>query len=169
MSTGFPESDAAAAFARARRRQPLAKLASRARRRDDVTVMLPFEDVVVAVGRRGERQLGLQSIALESVIGTVDRRHGEFDRRFRPASSRARRRWESIAVARRRGRAMPPIDVYRIGELHFVIGGHHRVSVGRAHGDTGRDEQRRVELRRGDAWMRYRDHRRAAALLRRAN
>jgi hypothetical protein len=136
MSTGFPESDAAAAFARERRRQALAKLTSRARRRDDVTVMLPFEDVVAAVGRRGERHLGLQSIALESVIGTVDRRHGEFDRRFRPASSRPRRRWESIAVARRRGRAMPPIDVYRIGELHFVIDGHHRVSVARAHGDT---------------------------------
>jgi hypothetical protein len=136
MSTGFPESDAAAAFARERRRQSLAKLASRARRRDDVAVMLPFEDVVAALGRSGERHLGLQSIAVESVIGTVDRREAEFDRRFRPASSRPRRRWESIAVARRRGRSMPPIDVYRIGTLHFVIDGHHRVSVARAHGDT---------------------------------
>ena len=26
---------------------------------------------------------------------------------------------------------MPPIDVYRVGELHFVIDGHHRVSVAR--------------------------------------
>ena len=118
MSTGFPESDAAAAFARERRRQALAKLAFRARRRDDVTLMLPFEDVVGALGRTGERNLGLQSIALESVVGTVDRRAGEFDRSFRPASSRPRRRWEGIAVARRRGRSMPPIDVYRIGSLH---------------------------------------------------
>jgi hypothetical protein len=31
---------------------------------------------------------------------------------------------------------MPPIDVYRIGELHFVEDGHHRVSVARALGDT---------------------------------
>jgi hypothetical protein len=31
---------------------------------------------------------------------------------------------------------MPPIDVYRIGELHFVQDGHHRVSVARALGDT---------------------------------
>jgi hypothetical protein len=31
----------------------------------------------------------------------------------------------------RRGEAMPPIDVYRIGELHFVRDGHHRVSVAR--------------------------------------
>jgi hypothetical protein len=151
MSTGFPESDAAAAFARERRRQALAKLASRARRRDDVTLMLPFEDVVGALGRTGERNLGLQSIALESVVGTVDRRAAEFDRSFRPASSRPRRRWEGIAVARRRGRSMPPIDVYRIGSLHFVIDGHHRVSVARAHGDTHidahvREVQTRVPL-----------------------
>ena len=31
---------------------------------------------------------------------------------------------------------MPPIEVFRLGELHFVIDGHHRVSVARAHGDT---------------------------------
>jgi hypothetical protein len=31
---------------------------------------------------------------------------------------------------------MPPIDVYRVGELHFVRDGHHRVSVARALGDT---------------------------------
>ena len=29
---------------------------------------------------------------------------------------------------------MPPIDVYRIGELYFVKDGHHRVSVARALG-----------------------------------
>jgi hypothetical protein len=31
---------------------------------------------------------------------------------------------------------MPPIDVYRIGDMHFVEDGHHRVSVARALGDT---------------------------------
>ncbi len=34
-------------------------------------------------------------------------------------------------MAQRKGQAMPPIDVYRIGELHFVKDGHHRVSVAR--------------------------------------
>ena len=34
----------------------------------------------------------------------------------------------------RRGQSMPPIDVYRIGDLHFVRDGHHRVSVARALG-----------------------------------
>jgi hypothetical protein len=42
-----------------------------------------------------------------------------------------RPRWERIAMAQRKGQAMPPIDVYRIGELHFVKDGHHRVSVAR--------------------------------------
>jgi hypothetical protein len=45
-----------------------------------------------------------------------------------------RPRWERIATAQRKGEAMPPIDVYRIGELHFVKDGHHRVSVARALG-----------------------------------
>ena len=31
---------------------------------------------------------------------------------------------------------MPPIEVYRIGELHFVKDGHHRVSVGCTHSVT---------------------------------
>ena len=31
----------------------------------------------------------------------------------------------------RRGSDMPPIEVYRVGALHFVIDGHHRVSVAR--------------------------------------
>lgn len=114
----------------------MSRLAARLRLEpDDVSAMLPFEEVVAALGRRGERDLGLQSITLESIVGSVDRRRGEFDRRFR-ASSDVRSRWEGIATARRRGQAMPPIDVYRIGELHFVSDGHHRVSVARAHGDT---------------------------------
>jgi hypothetical protein len=85
---------------------------------------------VEALGRRGERRLGLQTIALDSIVGTVDRSR-EFDRAFRPTSGRVRPRWERIAEATRKGKSMPPIDVYRIGELHFVKDGHHRVSVAR--------------------------------------
>src|SRR5204863_6176544 len=100
---------------------------------DDVNLILPFEEVVEALGFRGERGLGLQSIPLDSVVGTVDRSR-EFDRRFRPTSRRVRGRWERIAEAQRRGQAMPPISVYRIGDMHFVKDGHHRVSVARAMG-----------------------------------
>ncbi len=95
--------------------------------------ILPFEEVASALGRVGERRLGLELITLDSIIGTVDRSR-EFDRDFRPTSPRVRERWQRINLAQRRGEAMPPIDVYRIGELHFVKDGHHRVSVARALG-----------------------------------
>jgi len=132
--TGFPDSDAQFDFGRARRRRALARLSSRLRREPgDVFVILPFEEVVEALGRVGEHSLGLQSIEVDSIVGTVDRGR-EFDRAFRPVSGRVRTRWERIAAAQRRGESMPPIDVYRIGEVHFVRDGHHRVSVARALG-----------------------------------
>jgi hypothetical protein len=133
-STGLPRADAQTDFGRARRQRALARLAARLRREpDDVGLILPFEEVVEALGREGERSLGLQTIPLDSIVGTVDRAR-EFDRSFRPTSPRVRRRWEGIALAQRTGTSMPPIDVYRIGDLHFVKDGHHRVSVARAQG-----------------------------------
>jgi hypothetical protein len=132
--TGLPSADAQFDFGRARRRRALSRLGARLRREPgDINIILPFDEVVAALGRRGERRLGMQAIDLDSIVGTVDRRR-EFDRRFRPTSGRVRPRWERINVAQRRGDPMPPIDVYRIGELHFVKDGHHRVSVARALG-----------------------------------
>jgi hypothetical protein len=132
--TGLPSADAQFDFGRARRRRALSRLGARLRREPgDINVILPFDEVVAALGRRGERRLGLQPIDLDSIVGTVDRQR-EFDRSFRPTSGRVRPRWERINVAQRRGDPMPPIDVYRIGELHFVKDGHHRVSVARAFG-----------------------------------
>jgi hypothetical protein len=137
VDTGFPRSDAQSGFSRQRRRRALASIAARLRMEpDDVSAMLPFEEVVAALGRTGERDLGVQLIPLDSIVGTVDRRRGEFDRSFRPAIAEVRGRWERIATARRRGEPMPPIDVYRIGELHFVKDGHHRVSVAASLGDS---------------------------------
>jgi hypothetical protein len=132
--TGFPRSDVENDFLRARRRQVLARLAARLRRApDDVNLILPFDEVVAALGRRGERRLGLQSVNLDSIVGTVDSGR-DFDRRFRPTSGRVRERWERLALAQRRGEAIPPIEVYRVGDLHFVVDGHHRVSIAMATG-----------------------------------
>jgi hypothetical protein len=132
--TGLPETDAQFDFSRMRRRRAVSRLAQRLRREPrDFNLVLPFEEVVQALGRRGERRLGLQTIELDSIVGTVDRAR-DFDRRFLPTSGRVRSRWERIATATRRGEEIPPIDVYRIGELHFVKDGHHRVSVARALG-----------------------------------
>jgi hypothetical protein len=45
-----------------------------------------------------------------------------------------RSRWERLALAQRRGEALPPIEVYRLGASHFVTDGHHRVSIAAATG-----------------------------------
>ena len=132
--TGFPRADVADDFLRARRRQTLSRLAHRLRGEpDDVNLVLPFDDVVAALGMRGERYAGLQTINLDTIVGTVDSRR-DFDRHFRPTSSRVRERWERLALAQRRGESIPPIEVYRIGDLHFVKDGHHRVSIAMATG-----------------------------------
>ena len=132
--TGFPRADVADEFMRARRRQALARLVQRLRRApDDVNVILTLDEVLDALGRRGERRLGLQTIRLDTIVGTVDSGR-DFDRRFRPTSARVRERWERLALAQRRGEAIPPIEVYRVGDLHFVQDGHHRVSIAMAEG-----------------------------------
>ena len=114
----------------------LAAIGRRLRREpDDVALILPFEEVVDALGRIGESDAGLHTVPIEAIVGSVDRMH-DFDRRFRPTTSRTRGRWERIAAARRRGEALPPISLYRVGDLYFVRDGHHRVSVARAMGDT---------------------------------
>jgi hypothetical protein len=132
LDTGFRSTDAQDDFQRARRRQVLSHLARRVSREPgDIDVILPFDEVVAALGRVEERYVGMETIDLDSIHGTVDRAKG-FDREFRPTSSRVRTRWERIANAMRRGEPMPPISVYRIGDVHFVRDGHHRVSVARA-------------------------------------
>jgi len=134
VDTGFPTSDAQSDFSRARRRRALARLAARLRGEPgDVNVILPFDEVVEALGRVSQQELGLQTIPLDSIVGTVGR-GTEFDRSFRPTSNRTRPRFERIANAQRRGESMPPISVYRIGDMHFVRDGHHRVAVARAQG-----------------------------------
>ena len=133
-STGMPNVDAQHDFLRARRRATVAKLIARLRGEpDDVNVILPYEEVIQALGFVSERFLGLRVVPLDAIVGTIDRQR-EFDRQFRPTSRRVRSRWEQIAAAMRRGDALPPVDLLKVGEIYFVRDGHHRVSVASALG-----------------------------------
>jgi hypothetical protein len=137
VTSGFSASDAQNDFSRARRARLLSDIARRLRREpDDVGLILPFEEVVDALGRTGQVDRGLQVVSLDSIVGTVDRAV-DFDRGFRPTSARLRSRWERIAAASRRGEALPPISLFKVGELYFVRDGHHRVSVAKS---LGRDD-----------------------------
>jgi hypothetical protein len=132
LTTGFPRADVENDFLRARRRQFLATMAQRLRGgHGGGNRLVRLDDVVGQLGWRGQRQLGLQTIRLDAIVGTAGARR-DFDRRFRPASARVRFRWERLALAQRRGEAIPPIEVYRVGDLHFVADGHHRVSIAAA-------------------------------------
>jgi len=139
VSSGFPGADAQSDFSRARRSRLLADIGRRLRREpDDVALMLPFEEVVEALGRTGQTDLGLHVVPLDAIVGSVDRTV-DFDRGLRPTSARLRSRWERIAAAQRRGDALPPVSLYKIGDLYFVRDGHHRVSVAKSLGRTDID------------------------------
>jgi len=120
-STGMPGVDAQHDFLRARRRATLAKLAARLRGEpDDVGVILPYEEVIEALGFAGERSVGMRVVPLETIVGTVDRSR-DFDRSFRPTSARVRSRWEHLDAAMRRGESMPPVDLLKV-DREFVDG-----------------------------------------------
>ena len=138
-STGLPSLDAQNDFLRVRRHATASRLAARLRGEpDDVRMVLPYEEVIEALGFVSERQGGTAVVSLDAIVGSVDRAR-DFDRSFRPTSGRVRSRWEHIAAAMRRGESLPPVDLMRIGEIYFVRDGHHRVSVAHALGSPDID------------------------------
>src|SRR6266545_4242631 len=95
--------------------------------------LLPFEEVRQRLKLRPGLFRGLQHIPLDRVIGSVGRYH-EFNRAFLPR--RADDRWRRINSLWQRGASLPPIEVYKVGDVYFVSDGNHRVSVARANGAT---------------------------------
>jgi len=131
--TGLANGDAAQASARLARRRQLAALGRRLRRRPAGEGRLPLLDEQLEETAR-RRALGVQTIAVDSIVGTTARDKAQaFDDCFRPPGW-SRGRWQLIWLADRRGTHLPPIDVYRVGDRHYVRDGHHRVSVARATG-----------------------------------
>ena len=75
---------------------------------------------------------GIHVIALDSIVGSVGRFH-DFIEGFLPISSELSYRWQSLAALTLdpSGSGLPPIDVFKVGEVYFVSDGNHRVSVAR--------------------------------------
>jgi hypothetical protein len=72
-------------------------------------------------------------VPLDAIVGTLEPTP-HFDARFRPASEVVRGRWQRIALAHRRGVALPPVDLVKRPDGYYVLDGRHRVSVARALG-----------------------------------
>ena len=129
-ATGMPTIDAHEDFVRARRAHRIRRagswLARRARCGDRPRVLAESASVP-----RGARHL--EVIPLDQIVGTVEPSL-HFDASFRPTSEHVRARWERIALAHRRGTALPPITVVRRPDGYYVVDGRHRVSVALAIG-----------------------------------
>jgi hypothetical protein len=142
VETGNLMVDAQTAFARSQWRRRRARAAGWLRRRPGASPGLAYlEADLHSEVPASRRNVGLQAIPLESIVGTAEpSKANRFDASFRPPAS-SRRRWERLWVAARRGRSLPPISVFRLGERHYVDDGHHRVSVAHALGMAAIDAE----------------------------
>lgn len=99
------------------------------------TDLVPFDQLQFALELRSAADRGLQDISLDAIVGSVGK-HDQFTRSLRPAYNRLKERWKQIYVLTNGFRGLPPIDVYQVGEVYFIIDGHYRASVARQMGNT---------------------------------
>jgi hypothetical protein len=123
-------------FQEARRKAVITELLDFLRRQR--SAMFSLEDVRTRLNVRGQRWLGHQTVPLDHIIGS-EGRYGDFDRRFLPRSNALRGRWSSIDTAMQHHVHLPPIELYKIGDVYFVRDGNHRVSVARLQGQVDID------------------------------
>ena len=98
--------------------------------RGDTRPLLSFDEVRRAARLEGQSYRGLKDVPIADIRGSVGRPN-DFDASFLPVKPQMRKRWEQLDAAMRRGEAVPPIEVYHLGDVYFVKDGHHRVSVAR--------------------------------------
>jgi len=93
--------------------------------------LLSFHDVQehLKLSEPGQEDAHLEEIPLDRIVGSVGR-YRDFNRAFLPRAHIDPQRWARVA---RLGSqvALPPISVFRIGDVYFVQDGNHRVSVAR--------------------------------------
>jgi hypothetical protein len=141
VETGNLLIDAESAFARQRRRRRFQRAVSWLRGRRSAEGLTSLDDVLGSRPPALRRLTGLEAIPLCSVVGTAEPAKARvFDGSFRVPES-SRRRWEGIWLANRRGAAVPPISVFRVGDRYYVDDGHHRVSVANALGMAAIDAE----------------------------
>ena len=122
-------------YRKARRSAAFQEVLARIRGNPEDLVLLSYEDVrkqLQAIEKSTEQ---LAEIPLDKIVGSVGRYH-DFTRRYLPKSSIDQSRWARVMANTKGLSGLPPIDVYKIGEVYFVKDGNHRVSVARQMGNT---------------------------------
>lgn len=97
--------------------------------------LLSYEEVRKKLHAQRGINRGLQDIPLDAIVGSVGR-YTDFTRDFLPRHDKIRDRWTQVKMAIQDLQGLPPIDVYQLGDVYFVIDGNHRVSVARQIGAT---------------------------------
>lgn len=95
--------------------------------------LLAFEEVSHWLHIGGPIYRGMQTVRLDQIIGSVQR-YSDFDRAFLPAQSFTANRWTQVNRAWYAEVSLPPVLLYQVGQVYFVLDGHHRVSVAREQG-----------------------------------
>ena len=125
------EEQARADFERARQKALLHDfLAALSGRTND---LVAFHEVRKRLRPEGESYRGMQVVPISKIVGSMDR-FADFDRTFLPRRKTTRGRWQNIDRAYHQDVRLPPIQLYKIGDVYFVKDGNHRVSVAREHG-----------------------------------
>src|SRR5690349_15952436 len=97
------------------------------------TTLLSYDEIKEKLHIGGPIYRGVQTVRVEQIVGSLNRYH-EFDRVFQPASDKLAARWQSVNRAFYQEISLPPVVLYKVGEVYFVVDGHHRVSVAREQG-----------------------------------
>lgn len=128
-------------FANARKKAFLRRILAFLRRGgSDSNELLCFERVRINHGAVGQASLGMHSIPVSKIVGSVGR-YGDFDRAFLPTKGHLRERWQRIDRMLHQSGTLPPVSLYKIEDSYFVLDGNHRVSVARYHGIERIDAQ----------------------------
>jgi hypothetical protein len=109
--------------------------------------LLSYEAVKTSLHIGGPIYRGLELVPLTSIVGTLNR-YQDFDRAFNPTQGETAGRWENVDRAFYQHKGLPPVVLYKVGQVYFVVDGHHRVSVAREQGlDAIEAEVRECETR----------------------
>lgn len=92
--------------------------------------LLAYDDVCHYVKTADGVPQGVREIPLDAIVGSVGR-YQDFTRTFWPKNDSDEERWVRVRTAVHDMVGMPPIEVYKVGDVYFVIDGNHRVSIAR--------------------------------------
>jgi len=99
------------------------------------TTLLSYDEIKEKLRIGGPIYRGIKTVRVDQIAGSLNRYH-EFDRVFLPASDTLATRWQRVNRAFYEEISLPPVVLYKVGQVYFVVDGHHRVSVAREQGQA---------------------------------